>query len=150
MFKILVAVKGSDSCSKVAKKAEELALLCKGEVTFLTVVSSKYNLTYSKEGIDKQNENLKKVKKETEESLKTCSRVYSQCELKLGKKGLKTNRIVKEGGSPAQTICDFAKNNGYDLLIIADKAKNNLKNKLLGSNTEKIVKQSEVSVLVVK
>lgn len=34
LIKILVAIKRSDSCSKVANKAQELALLCNGEITF--------------------------------------------------------------------------------------------------------------------
>jgi len=52
MLKILVAIEGSESCSKVAQKAQELALLCKGDVTFLTIVSPDFKLVTSKEKLE--------------------------------------------------------------------------------------------------
>jgi nucleotide-binding universal stress UspA family protein len=149
-MKILVAIKGSDGCSKVVKKAQELALLCNGEVTFLTVLSSKYKLIHSKEDFERQKKNMEKAKKETEEALNTCSMIYSKCEFKLGQKGLKTRRVIKEGDHPAEIICQFAKDNDHDLIVIAYNGNNILKNKSLGSNAKKIVNKSESSVLIVK
>ncbi|CCU79841.1 hypothetical protein HSACCH_01646 [Halanaerobium saccharolyticum subsp. saccharolyticum DSM 6643] len=150
MIKILVAIKGADSCSKVAQKAQELALLCKGEVTFITIVSNEMGLITSKEKLETTEENLNIKKSEKNKALKTCSMVYGQCERKLGEKGLETKRVVKEGNYPAEDICKYADENNFDLLVIADKGDTKLKDKLLGSTTEKIVRESKTSVLVVK
>lgn len=150
MFKILVAVKGSESCSKVAQKAQEMALLCKGSVTFLTIVSPEHKLILSKEHLDAMDLNLEKKKEQTEKALKTCSMLYGQCELTLGEKGLETKRVVKEGNYPAKDICDYAEENNFDLIVIADKAAKSMKEKFLGSTAEKIINQASISVLVVK
>ena len=150
MLKILVAIKGSESCSKVAKKAQEMALLCKGDVTFLTIVSSDFKLITSKEEMEVENKKMELKKTETEKALKTCSMVYGQCELVLGEKGLKTKRVVKEGNNPAEDIVEYADENNFDLLVIAAKGNESLKDKLLGSTTEKIVRYAKTSVLVVK
>jgi len=76
--------------------------------------------------------------------------VYGQCELVLGEQGLKTKRVVKEGNYPAEDIVEYADENDFDLLVIADKGSKKLKDKLLGSTTEKIVRHAKTSVLVVK
>jgi len=150
VLKILVAIKGSESCSKVANKAQEMALLCKGDVTFLTIVSSDFKLITSKEEMEVENKKMELKKTETEKALKTCSMVYGQCELVLGEKGLKTKRVVKEGNNPAEDIVEYADENNFDLLVIAAKGNESLKDKLLGSTTEKIVRYAKTSVLVVK
>ncbi|PRX23120.1 nucleotide-binding universal stress UspA family protein [Orenia metallireducens] len=149
-MKILVAINGSDSCSKVAQKAQEMALLCKGEVTFLTILTPEQKLITSLEEYNKENELMEKRKQATKKALETCSMVYGQCELTLGKQGLQTKRIVKEGNYPAQDICQYAKENEFDLIVVADKENSSMKNILLGSTTEKIVRHSKISVLVVK
>ena len=63
---------------------------------------------------------------------------------------METKRVVKEGNYPAEDICKYADENNFDLLVIADKGDEKLKDKLLGSTTEKIVRKSKTSVLVVK
>lgn len=150
MFKILVAVKGSDRCSKVAQKAQEMALLCKGSVTFVTVVTPEHRLIRSKEEFEQANLDLEMKKKESEEALEVCSTLYGQCEVELGKKGLETKRIVLEGNHPAEKICNYAEDEEFDLIVIADKADKSIKEKLLGSTAEKIIKHAKTSVLVVK
>lgn len=150
MLKILVAIEGSESCSKVAQKAQELALLCRGDVTFLTIVSPDFKFVTSKEKLAEENKKLEMKKIETEEALKTCSMVYGQCELVLGEKGLETQRVVKEGNYPAEDIVEYAEANEFDLLVIADKGSNKITDKFLGSTSEKIVRHSKISVLVVK
>lgn len=150
MFKILVAIEGSDSCSKVAQKAQEMALLCKGDVTFLTILSPEFKMLTSIDDYKKENKLMKKRKQEADEALETCSMVYGQCELTLGEKGLKTKRVVKEGNNPARDICDYAEENDFDLVVLADKGNSSMKDILLGSTTEKVVRHSKISVLVVK
>jgi nucleotide-binding universal stress UspA family protein len=150
MDKILVAIKGSEGCNKVSKKAEELAFLCNSSVTFLTIEEPKYKFVMTEEALKDQMKEVEGRKKETEEMLNKCSIIYKNCEISMKEKGLKTNRIVKEGNNPAIDICNYAKENNFDLILIADKADKSIKEFLLGNVTEKVVRHSKISVLVVK
>lgn len=150
MNKILVAIDGSISCNKAAKKAEEIALLCETSVTFITVVPLKFKLITSKKELVEENRKTEKRKQEANEFLDECRKTYKKCEVRMGKKGLDINMVVKEGSSPAEQICAFAEDNEFDLIVIADKGKSDVKKFLLGSTTENVVRHAKISVLVVK
>lgn len=148
--KILVAVDGSESCYKVAKKAEDLALLCRSSVTFLTVIDSKFKLITSEEQLEKHDRFTEQQIRETKQSLNKCKEIYKGCESSLESEGLETKRDVIQGQNPALNICEYAEKNEFDLIVIADKGRSYVKKFLLGSTTEKVVRHSNVSVLVVK
>lgn len=150
MQKILVGVIGSEKCSKVAEEAQKLALLCAGEVTFLTIINPKFKLITSKKKLEEENLEIEAEKSEKEEALKKCSMLYESCKYELGKEGVKTKRVIKEGNYPADDICNYAEENDFDLIVIADKGDNSIKEFLLGSTTEKIIRHAKTSVLVVK
>jgi nucleotide-binding universal stress UspA family protein len=65
--------------------------------------------------------------------------------------GMKINYegLVVEG-DPASTILEFAEQNKIDLLVMGTLGKGGLERFLLGSVTDKVVKHSKTSVLVVK
>ena len=57
--------------------------------------------------------------------------------------------VVLEG-DPAHTILEFAEQNKVDLIIMGTLGKGGLERFLLGSVTDKVVRHSKISVLVVK
>jgi len=52
-------------------------------------------------------------------------------------------------GHPAEIICNFAAENNFDLIILADK-KDQEKRFLLGGTSDKVVRHAETAVMVVK
>ena len=152
MEKILVAIDGSTSCNKAAEKAQNLAFLCNSNVTFITIVENpKYKVVTSREKFEEKQELIDQDKKESADYLNKCNNIYTQCKISMKAKGLETNKVVKKvRDNPAKDICDYARENNYDLIVITDKGHSNIKNFLLGSTTEKVVRHSKVSVLVVK
>ncbi|HVY55674.1 MAG TPA: universal stress protein [Thermodesulfobacteriota bacterium] len=57
---------------------------------------------------------------------------------------------VLTGVSPALTITDFASENGYDLIVISTHGRKGLERLILGSETEKIVREARCPVIALK
>jgi nucleotide-binding universal stress UspA family protein len=55
-----------------------------------------------------------------------------------------------EMGSPAQAITDFAKTNGYDLIVIGTHGRSGISRALLGSVAERVVRLARCPVLSVR
>ncbi|MCA1056524.1 universal stress protein [Rossellomorea aquimaris] len=57
---------------------------------------------------------------------------------------------VHLSGSEAKRICEYAKENNSDLVLVGNSGKSNLKKWVLGSVSEKVAHNCETSVMVVK
>ena len=57
---------------------------------------------------------------------------------------------VLTGVSPALTVTDYAAENGYDLIVISTHGRKGLERFILGSETEKIVREAGCPVIVLK
>ena len=55
-----------------------------------------------------------------------------------------------EAGAASQRICDLAKDQGFDLIVLATHGYTGLKHVLLGSTAERVVRHAPCAVLVVK
>ncbi|MDZ5470156.1 universal stress protein [Bacillus sp. 31A1R] len=70
------------------------------------------------------------------------------------KEELKTRNMEAEyellEGAPADSLCDFAKKKDADLIVVGNAGKNAIKELLLGTVAEKLVKNAPCHVLVVK
>lgn len=150
MQKILVAIDGSKSCHKAAEKAKEYALLCRASVTFITIIEPKFGLVTSKEEFEEMQRDIEAKKESSNKYLDKCSEIYESCKTEIESSDLATKRVVKEGNNPAQDICRYADDNDFDLIVLADKGQSSIKDYLLGSTTEKVVRHADVSVMVVK
>jgi len=134
MEKILLAVDGSEKAEKAAENAGELAIALGSKVTILTVVDE-VNIQYPSEAAQSQlmgqliEERKKEIKKEGEKILKKTRNLLKQ-------KGVKENKItiLLKKGNPVEHICDEAKKNGYDLIIMSDKGAGRVKRFLLGNS----------------
>jgi nucleotide-binding universal stress UspA family protein len=59
-------------------------------------------------------------------------------------------RFAIEYGSPAETIIKYAKKQGADLIVLGSHGANNITRLLVGSTTEKVMRQAPCQVLVLK
>ncbi|MFN2363820.1 MAG: universal stress protein [Halarsenatibacteraceae bacterium] len=146
MKKILIGVDGSDPSKKAAKKGAELAKSFDSEVTLINIVqeitdssaSSNYPTSQTEELIERREAYMKRG----QEILKEAKELVAE-------EGVTAKTKIKVG-NPANLICDYAVENGFDLIVLADKGIAAVKRFLLGSITYKVVNHSETSVLIVK
>lgn len=61
-----------------------------------------------------------------------------------------TETRVLTGVSPALTVTDFAAENGFDLIVISTHGRKGLERLILGSETEKIIREARCPVLALK
>ncbi|ADQ15767.1 universal stress protein [Halanaerobium hydrogeniformans] len=153
MNKILVAVDGSDSSKRAAEKAAELALSLDSEVTLIHV-----HTETAKPPTDQFNEvasylsaeTLAEIMDQKEERIRNeKEKIVEEAAVFFDKKGIEINKEVLYG-DPADVVCDYAEENGFDLIVLADKGQGKVKRFLLGSISDKVVRHANISVLIVK
>ena len=114
-----------------------------GEVTLLNVV--KVSILQSSEGrtvfnIDPARESL------LMESRKYLADVESQ----LASEGIKVKMESMEGNWPADTISDYARKNGMDMIVIATHGYTGLKKLMFGSVALGVLHESHIPVLLIR
>lgn len=148
MEKILVAVDGSEKSELAAQKAAELAKKIGAEVALIHVhhesaqvpVNEFYLSTDILETIMEKQDDA--IKEHSEKIITKNSKFFED-------QGVKVEEIIVHG-DPADEVCDYAEQNDFDLIIVADKGQGKVERFLLGSTSNKIVRHSNVSVMVVK
>lgn len=146
MDNILLAIDGSESCSKAIPKTAELAEKLDAKVTIMTVIenmvskAAEVSPATDPQEIQDTRENLHQKGRE----------IVSNCEEHMKNKGIETEIIVRRG-KPSDLICEEAEE-GYDVVVLSDKGEGTggIKKILLGSTTERVVRHSSISVWVVK
>jgi len=76
-------------------------------------------------------------------------KVTQEIEEKLESQGIDADAFV-EYGTPSQTILDFADENDIDLIIMSTHGRTGVDRFLIGSVTEKIIRNSKIPVLTVR
>ncbi|MFP4021815.1 MAG: universal stress protein [Halanaerobium sp.] len=153
MKKILVAVDGSESAQKAAQKAAEIAGDLEAEVTLIHVYTetaqipvnqfnevASYLSAETMESIMEQQENTIKDKRQ---------KILDQDAQFFQEQGLEVDKVLLHG-DPADEVCEYAAENNFDLIVVADKGHGKVERFLLGSISDKIVRHAETSVMVVK
>jgi nucleotide-binding universal stress UspA family protein len=64
--------------------------------------------------------------------------------------GLDVNLVVLEDHAPARAICDYAKLNGVDLIVVGSHGRGGMERWLIGSVAERVVRHAESNVYVVR
>jgi len=146
MKKMLVAYDGSDA----SKKAIDMVVKCgtkDDEVTLLTVVPAELaESSFTKMLLPTID--LSAIVKSgsfKEKAMLSLSKVTKEIEY-----AVKKVDVVVESGDPADEILMSAKKHGSDLIVIGYKGYGKEGRFLLGSVTDKVVRHSGVSVLVVR
>lgn len=144
-MKILLAIDGSESCSKAVNKVAELGENLDIKLTIITVIEEgniSVKITDTKEKIEERFTREDDLKSEADNIVKSC-------ENQLFKNMKSISNIIRKG-NPAEMICREANEGDYDLIVVSDLGRGALKKFLLGSTTEKVVRHCSKSVLVVK
>ena len=145
MKKILLAVDGSESSKKAADKAAELASALKAELTLTTVIrTTSPTITAGEAAV-----NMEIVKRMEEEREKQGQKILEEAAVILEEKGISPEKELHRG-DPADVICNLAEKENYDLVVIANKGRGQIKRFFLGSISDKVVRHISTSVLVVK
>ena len=71
-------------------------------------------------------------------------------ESRLGSEGIKVKTDSVEGNRPADTIVEYAQENGMDLIIIGTHGYTGLKKLLLGSVAFAVLHQSHIPILLIR
>ena len=117
------------------------------EVTLLNVV--KVDLPWSVWGSDWRTKppDITPIR----EPLFAASRKYlAGAESRLASEGINVKTESREGNRPADTITEYAQENGIDIIIIATHGYTGLKKLMLGSVAFSVLHQSHIPVLLIR
>lgn len=142
---IVVGYDGSEASKKAIAKAKDLISSCEVFKISIVHVKKPNALNYAPFGGVVNIEHMEEVGEEVfGEDFK---------EMKEAAKGFKTAMVeVKtlEGSDPAKVLADYAKEEGYDLIVVGARGTGGLSKLKPGSVSKAIVDNCCVSVLVVK
>lgn len=149
-MKILVPLDFSKTAESVAKYSSNIAKLMNAQVTFYHVIDERnfftYNTVYTfpeyypEVKLDEESE--KQVKENAEKEFLKMIESFDIKDISYD--------IKMDIGIPYSQICEFAKENKYDMVIIGSHGKTNLKDIFLGSVVDYISHHIEIPVLIYK
>ena len=160
MLKLLVAVDGSESSDKAVKEVGE-RVDGSEQVTLVTVIkeinvpgenpsnkttTQKMNSqTTGSPGAPRKIKKIREKNKIKEEG----KDVLKKAEQLLQEKGVETEKVLREG-DPSDQICQLAEEKEVDYIVLGNRGTGTIKKFLLGSTSEKVLKNAERSVCVIK
>lgn len=136
--KILIAVDNSEYSMKAAKKGLELAHQLEAKAALIFVVEKSQAMGNIDAGITHA-QALIILKKEAEQTLDELAEMYNGKELM---------KFMPEG-NPEEDILKTAKDWDADLLVLGTHGRTGLKHLLMGSTAERVMRHSEIPVLMV-
>ncbi len=137
--KILVATDGSEHGLRAAKVALELGKISGGKVTALYVADTERTAHLPDDMLLFSMREL--LLKEGKEAVEVVEKLAEE-------KSVAFESVVTEG-HPSNEIIDYAKKAGMNVIIVGTVGRTGLDKFLLGSVAEKVVRNSEISVLTV-
>ncbi|HWQ47858.1 MAG TPA: universal stress protein [Methanosarcina sp.] len=138
--KILIATDGSQNSVQAINAGMEIARLSEGKAYAMHVVDTS--------GYPPEREDQKWTKL-MEEQFKTFGlEMTATVEEAAKAAGVKVEFVTLKG-HPAEKILDFAEKNAVDMIVVGSLGKNDVERFLLGSVSEKVVRNAKVPVLVV-
>ncbi len=149
MKKILVAIDGSNPSKRAAEQAVTLARAFKSEITFLSVVEIKPDITFVDYGAMVSpdyfsiRENLQGL--DIERSQKVLDAVVES----LGCADIKMEKTVLVG-DPHPQIIKTAEDGKFDLIVMGHRGLNPLQRLFIGSVAKRVIEDTPCSVLVIK
>ncbi len=146
--KILVPVDGSDHAKKAIQFAANTAAQNDAEVHLLHVV----NVPEVPEGI-KEYMKIEGIIEETPSSFYTQmvgKGVIDEAKDEANQNGVKNVETVQLEGDPAETIIEYAKEHGFDMIVIGSRGLGKVKGFFLGSVSSKVCHAADSTCVTVK
>ena len=146
MYKILVAVDGSEHTDRVVEEALLLSEALGAEVTVFTAVaeyvfSPRMSMHFTDENWELINRHLK------EEAEQIVARAAEPFEVK----GIKVKQEIAMGHlSASDAICSKAQEGEFNLIVMGSRGLRGIKEVFLGSVSNKVAHMSSTSVLIVR
>lgn len=141
-MKVLVCTDGSEQSLKALRKAANIvADIRDAQVTVLHVeetISSPYEIPRFKDAPDI----TKKLEEEQKKVLAQAAKIFEE-------KNIEPEMVMKEG-HPASVIVETASEGNYDLVVLGSRGLGGLKKLFLGSVSNAVAQETDVSVLIVK
>ena len=145
--KILVPVDGSHSCLHAKMLASSIANKFKSKVTAVHVVSHEFMHPELKAQYRLPHSILHKI---DEAYLQAGKKIIRNAKELFSEAGIDVDARLVTYEDPAEFILQLVKDEGYDLVIIGNRAEHQSARYSLGSVTEKVARHAECPVLIVK
>jgi nucleotide-binding universal stress UspA family protein len=145
--KILVPVDGSHSCLHAKMLAFSIAKKFKSKVTVVHVVSHEFMHPELKAQYQLPPSILHRV---DEAYLQAGKKIIRNAEEMFREAKIDVDARLVTYEDPAELLLELVKDEGYDLVVIGNRAENQSKRYSLGSVTEKIARHADCPVLIVK
>ena len=136
--KILVPVDGSDYSMRAAKYAAELAKLMSGEIVLMHCHKS-FPVVLGEPHFQNA---INKIMEKSNELVEPYRKLYQKTGISF------IERILE--GPAANAICEVAKLEKLDLIVIGSRGRNKLEGLLLGSCTQRVLNMAPCPVLVIR
>ncbi len=143
-MKILAATDGSELSLKGIREAATIASMINGQISIIYVEDpvphpSDKGYYFSEDSLEQYEA---RRKEERENILGEVKKIFQD-------KDLPFNTVLKKG-KPADTIIQVAAEEGYDLIVMGSRGLGGIDKLFLGSVSNAVANQSEVSVLIVR
>lgn len=149
--KILVPLDGSGLAECVFEHVKEIAKGCEAADVDLLYVIPPFHAFFSDDvaSTDKRVENLDIVKFGLAKYEKWGKEYLDGVAKAFAKDGIKAKSVVLRG-NPADAILNYIKDNGVDLVIMSTHGRSGPAPWTLGSNTDRVLRQSDAPVMIVR
>ncbi len=145
--KILVPVDGSHSCLHAKMLASSIARKFNSQVTVVHVVHHEFMHPELKAQYQLPPSILHRIE---ESYLEAGKKILRNAEELFKETGIEVEARLVTFEDPAEYILEAVKDEGYDLVVIGNRAEHQAERYSLGSVTEKIARHAECPVLIVK
>jgi nucleotide-binding universal stress UspA family protein len=137
--RILVANDGSDGALKALDTAIELAAALDARLHMISV----------EEDLPKHAETIDEIEEEKEEEDSYFGKVAAQARVRAAARNVELQCTVVSGHA-VKSIADFARENGFDLLVAGFMGHSRLYDRIWGGTSQNLTRLAPCSVLVVK
>lgn len=138
--KILVPVDGSENSFRALDQGLFIAKATGSSLTAMHVIENPPTVYVESQKL--LNEIMSKYRSEA-------SKVLDKCKQVAEKRGVTIETVMAEG-DVASNITGYAKNEGFDLVVIGSRGLGRFKEMVLGSVSHKVLHHAKCSVLIVK
>lgn len=140
--KILVPVDFSEFSDKAAEYALFLAEKYRAHITLLHVIILFQEDFDEEEQLKAYEKTIQKKEKEREKQMESHSKTAK-------KRGVEVNSVLLRGFSIPNSILDYISDKDYDLVVMGTHGHTGFKKLLLGSVTDKVMRESPIPVLTI-